>query len=331
MLREQEVVYLLGFHAKRTGEAGGYHELRVEVSGLPFGATVRHRMSYHETSGGPGLARALSASEIFALDIPRTDIGVAPTVLPLPPAERRRNVPVFLQIDGESLAESLGEDASTLEVMIYAFTESEAAIDYAYDLVAISPESREAILTSGLGYYAELRLPPGRYSIEALVRDRRTGKDGFARTEVTIPETGTLSVVGPFLIEGPRDRPIFWKDDPAKPESVYPFAMEGRIAAPAVKPVLQSGGVYVTALLATGDTHDLAIDAVIREASTNREIPTKLTLLSRTPGRSPGTELFLLEFRPSDLHAWTGYVLEVGVSSTGAPRQIHSMTFEGGG
>jgi len=330
MLREQEVVYLLGFHAKRTGEAGGYHELRVEVSGLPFGATVRHRMSYNETSGGPGLARALSASEIFALDIPRTDIGVTPTVLPLPPAERRRNVPVFLQIDGESLAEILGEQASTLEVMIYAFTESEAAVDYAYDLVTVSPESREAILAAGLGYYAELRLPPGRYSIESLVRDRKSGKDGFARTEVTVPGAGELSVVGPFLVEGPRERPVFWKHDPAKSESVYPLAMEDRIAVPALHPVLQSGGVYVTALLAAGDTRDLAVDAIVREVSTNREIPTKLKLLSRTPGRTPATELFLLEFRPADLHAWTDYVLEVGVAAAGGARQIHVMSFEGG-
>jgi VWFA-related protein len=58
MMRSQDVVYVLGFHAPAAKD-GKFHELKVRVTGVP-GARVFHRAGYYESGDESALERSLS-------------------------------------------------------------------------------------------------------------------------------------------------------------------------------------------------------------------------------------------------------------------------------
>ena len=103
MLRDQEVVYVLGFQPPVT-TPGKFHDLKVRVKDLP-GARVSHRSGYYERGAESSIERTLTSAQIIINDIPQNDIGVAALAVPFP-TRGTPQVPVILEINGPDLLRS---------------------------------------------------------------------------------------------------------------------------------------------------------------------------------------------------------------------------------
>jgi hypothetical protein len=88
---------------------------------------------------------------------------------------------------------------------------------------------------SGVRYYGTLVLPPGTYAIKSLVRtgepDRKSPneaeKRGYARTNITVPSQGAISVLPPIPIDDQPKWLLVKAADRGTPEP-YPFELNGQ-------------------------------------------------------------------------------------------------------
>src|SRR5437867_2803309 len=83
MLRQQEVVYILGFQAP-ADHPGKFHDLKVRVNGVHGSTRVFHRAGYYEAGAENALERTLTNAEIILNDIPQPDIAVSTLAVPFP-------------------------------------------------------------------------------------------------------------------------------------------------------------------------------------------------------------------------------------------------------
>jgi hypothetical protein len=239
MMRQQEVVYVLGFQPP-VSEPGKFHELKVRVKDVP-GAHVEHRAGYYERGAENSLERALTTAEIIVNDIPQTDVGVAALAAPFP-TKGNAQVPVILEINGADLLQNVKSTALGVEVYIYAFDDEGIVRDRMYqklslDLTKIGAKLRE----TGVKYYATLSLPEGRYALKTLVRVPETEHKGFARTEIVVPPASDVAVLPPFFFEEPGKWLMVKGGSHDTTNAAYPFQINGEPFIPSAVVRVRSG------------------------------------------------------------------------------------------
>jgi len=266
MLRQQEVVYVLGFQAPTTKQ-GQFHALKVRVDGAP-GARVFHRAGYYEAGAENDLERTLSNAEIVLNDIPQNDVRVAALAAPFPTTGNAQ-VPVILEINGHDLAAGAKSNRITADIYIYAFDDQGLVHDRIYqrlslDLTKVGEKLRER----GLKYYATLSLPAGKYSIKSLVRTIETDRKGYARTDLTVPGPDDVAVLPPFFFEAPGQWLMVKGASHDKTNSGYPFQINGEPFIPSAEVQVKNGQVRQFAVFVYNATPDeVAWETSISDAS----------------------------------------------------------------
>jgi len=266
MLRQQEVVYVLGFQAPTTKQ-GQFHALKVRVDGAP-GARVFHRAGYYEAGAENDLERTLSNAEIVLNDIPQNDVRVAALAAPFPTTGNAQ-VPVILEINGDDLAAGAKSNRITADIYIYAFDDQGLVHDRIYqrlslDLTKVGEKLRER----GLKYYATLSLPAGKYSIKSLVRTIETDRKGYARTDLTVPGPDDVAVLPPFFFEAPGQWLMVKGASHDKTNSGYPFQINGEPFIPSAEVQVKNGQVRQFAVFVYNATPDeVAWETSISDAS----------------------------------------------------------------
>ena len=245
LLHQQEVVYVLGFHAPGV-DSGSFHELKVKVSNAGFGARVEHRAGYFE-SATPG-DRRLTDAEVIINDIPQSGIRVASFAASFPTGSERAQVPVILEIDGRDLMEGTFLNGAA-EIVIYAFDQNGVVRDRIAQRVSFDrAKVGDRLRAAGVKYYGTLSLPPGDYAIRTLLRIASSDRRGFARTDLRVPADGQFGLV-PFVIdEHASDWVMIRGTSHAPPGAGYPFQIDGEPIVPAVLPRIHSGEARKMAL-----------------------------------------------------------------------------------
>lgn len=239
MLRQQEVVYILGFQAPMA-TPGKFHDLKVR---LRSGGSVRvfHRAGYYESGAENALERALTNAEIVLNDLPQTDIGVAALSAAFPTAEQAQ-VPVILEISGSDLAKSSKTSQFNVEIYVYAFDEDGIVRDRMFQRLQLDlAKVGEKILGSGIKYYATLSLPAGKYAIKSLVRIPESEKRGYARVDVLVPPLSDVAVSPPFFFEEPGKWLMVKGGSHDTTNSAYPFQINGEPFIPSASVSLRNG------------------------------------------------------------------------------------------
>jgi VWFA-related protein len=168
MLKQQEVVYVLGFTARGSGRPGRFHELKVKSKG----GHASHRAGYYEPAAMSELERTLSIADIVASDAPIHDVDVALTAVPA-----NDGVSITVEIPGSGAA-------LTANLYLYAFDAQNQVADFLQQRIAVDLTNR-----AGVRYVAAFHLKPGDYAIKALVRVDETGRIGFVRKDVRVSDT----------------------------------------------------------------------------------------------------------------------------------------------
>lgn len=237
ILKAQEVVYILGFQAP-VQQPGKFHPLNVRVTGVP-GAHVSARTGYYEPGGENRIERTLTNAEVVLNDIPQDAIHVAALAAAFPTTGPKAQVPVILEVNGPDLiAADKGGQSAALGIFVYAFDETGVVGDSIYQRANLDLAKLGGSLKNGVKYYATLSLPPGHYAIKSLVTLGETGKRGFARNDVVVPNGNDFAVSQPLFFEEPGHWLMLKGGSHDRTNAAYPFAVAG-------KPFIPSAGVRI--------------------------------------------------------------------------------------
>jgi VWFA-related protein len=301
MLKQQEVVYILGFNAGNTGKPGKFHELKVKTKAK--GARVASRSGYYEpTNKLSDLERALTLAEMLMIDAPMKDVDVRVAATALPGPGGKSRVPVVVELPGAKLLNGISGSTATANLYLYAFDATNKVADFMQQRISLDlAKAGDKIRQNGVRYYGTLRLPPGDYSVKALVRVEETAKVGLMRSDLNVPAFDTATVLPPVFLTEPGTWAML--RGPARGDDYpYPFAAGEATYVPLSHPTVKAGNDYNVALiLYRVPLEELGVTPTI--VSGTGQSTADVKLLGRTAPDDRGSVKLLFKFRPDGLPA----------------------------
>ena len=199
LLEEQDVIYLLGFKA-RPQKAGQFHPVRVKLVGTK--GEVSHRAGYYDRSSGmSNLEATLRFSELLTTGTEVRDVPLSVTAFAAPGDDDSARVPVIVDASGTQLFQDVEGNAVHANIFVYAFNDKGEAVDFLQQRIVLDvAKTGEAVRATGVRYVGGMRLPPGDYSVKALVRVDETGRMGLTTTKISVPKYGATAVLPPVAM-----------------------------------------------------------------------------------------------------------------------------------
>ncbi len=330
MLRRTSVTYVLTLQPEDLKLDGAYHKISVDLKNAPSGSRVVVKPGYFAPlpfAQKSPLERLLNAADTIVGGNESGAISMSVLAAPFhldngPTAY----VPVVMEIDGASLlANQQGEVAPT-EVYAYAMDASGGVRDFfsqtlGLDLQKVGPQLK----ASGLKFFGHLDLPPGDYSVRAMVRNGKTGAYSLRVVPVKVP--AFTQAGGPYLLP-----PLFseppgrWlmireaKRGTATGEPPYPFMIGDQPYIPTSRPVLGAGqdAQFSLVVYNLGAGEVQAAGKVL--GADGKEVQaTALTLTDRERGDGAGPDRLTASFKAPQLQPGE-YRLQVTLTGAGAPQ-----------
>jgi len=326
MLRQQEVVYVLGFNAPDTGKPGRFHTLKVKTVDAKV-ARVAHRSGYFEVKPDlTELEKTLTLAEIIVGDIPIDDVELRMTTSPMPGPNGKARIPVVIEIPGPDLLSEITGSTATATLFLYAFDKDGRVVDHLQQRIALDlAQAGESIRTSGIRYYGSLRAQAGEYAIKAMVRVEESGRIGFTRTDVPVPAFDRATVLPPLLFVEPQ-KWVMLTGASRGDEFPYPFAAGDDQYVPRSNPALDADGEYTLALfLYQIPIEGLGLEPAVTSLDGTRHAA-DVALLGRTSADEHGGTKLLFSFRPKGL-ASGEYELQLSVKAQDGAASKVSMPF----
>ena len=300
LLKQQEVVYVLGFNARRSGKPGKFHELKVRAKA----GRVSHRPGYSELAGKvTELEKTLTLAGIMTGDTPVRDVELSLAATPLPGPDGKARVPVVVEIPGPKLLEGVTGNAATANLYLYAFDEKNEVADFLQQRISLDlTKAGEAVRGSGVRYFGTLRVPAGKYAVKALVRVDETSRAGFLRSDVIVPAFDAPAVLPPVGFIGPGNWVMV--TGPARGDDYdYPFAAGDVRFIPQRPATVTNGAPYTVALFLVGvPPEDLQVTPLLI-TDRGAKLAPDIKLLGRTSQDDRGAFKLVFTFTPSGLAA----------------------------
>jgi VWFA-related protein len=318
LIAKTSLVYVLAFHPDRARGEGQFHELKVKVS-VP-GARVSARPGYYERRGFRKLSpfeRSLSAADVIANEIPMDQIPLRVLATAFASGEPAASVPVLLEVPGDRLLAGQKGERATAEIYLYATDSENQLTDFLVQAIAMDlSQNRGKLESSGLKYYGELRLPPGRYRVRALVRNGETGHMGLSVSSLLVPAFGEDQpyLLPPVFLEGAGDWMLVrGRRTPGAPSAqkssspLLELPAEGLAAS--AEPQVQPGSPSRVCLVAyhfggPGGNGELRLNGQIIAFDGSPVQEGELAVVGRTPAEADGRRVLMLAFTaPANLPA----------------------------
>jgi len=326
MLKRQEVVYLLGFSAKSTGEAGKFHSLKVKTSAP--NAQIAHRPGYYESSPYlTNIERSVTMGELLMSNTDTGDVALSISAMPMRGNDGEARIPVVVDLPGEPFFRGLDRSGTaTANLFVYAFDEKNQVRDFMTQRIALDLANADAkVRTGGIRYYGTMQLPPGRYSLKAAIRIEESARIGFIRRELSVPSFESAAVVGPVVFDDAASWPML--SGPTRGYDDYPFAAGDAKYVPRGQPELKNGSDYKLGLyLYEVAIEGLGLSPVIARTDGSGARPANVTVAGRTSKDASGGMKLLLNFRPEGLQAGN-YELLLTVKPQNGAESLVRMPF----
>lgn len=248
LLRQQEVVYVLGIHTT-DNVPGTFHNVSVKLVNVPPGSRAVHAAGYYERGRVTSVERALTNAQIIINDLPQTDLRMNVLATAFPPSGGKpAQVPIIIDINGADLMRETGTVIGGADVFIYAFDTAGIVRDRLYDRVTVEvAKVGDKVRATGIRYYGTLMLPPGSYAVKALVRtgdpDRGASeaieRRGYARVNINVPSEGQIAILPPIPID--EDGKWLLVRGNRADAADYPFEYGGRTFSPTATADMSAG------------------------------------------------------------------------------------------
>ncbi len=284
MLDRTSVTYLLAFQPQNLKLDGGYHRLRVKLTGAPRGTRLSHRSGYYAPKPYDqvdAVERRLDAAEVIMSDRDGGPFGVEVLAAAFPVQGQRAYVPVLLELDGTSLL-AAAKDKLELELYAYATDSSGGVHDFFVQNLGLDlGQVRGVLQQTGIKYWGHFDLPPGQYTARVMVRERATGQYTLARRALTVPvfDNSEALLLPPMFPEDPAKWVMVREGENRRRDVPYPFMAGGQPYIPAVKPVVPARGktpFYLQGLNLAGDV-DFAGEVTSAEGAPVKGAALKMT------------------------------------------------------
>ena len=268
------------------------------------------------------MERMLASGDLLAAGGGPSQIPIHMISAPFSSDGKVAQVPVILEIPGKELIEGDTSPASQIQIYAYASDANGTLADYVTQEVTLDrKQAGPKLEAGGIKYYGTLFLPPGQFTLRALVRNVFTGRSALASVALTVPSIpgGEATVLSPFFTD-PTSSWVMVRTSPradaSKVAPDYPFAIGGDSFLPAAWPVLTSKAAAQVAVMtfnfggaaeplqilaevvgADGKTRQVDVQTV-RRADRERNGGRALLLSFKADGLAPGPYVF--KVRASD-------------------------------
>jgi VWFA-related protein len=335
MLQRTGVTYVLAIQPDKLKHDGSYRKLKVELKGAAAkGARVVHRPGYYApkpyTAQSP-LEKLLQTANQLTSGEESGAVASSVLAAPFRVSGDKAYVPVVVEIDGPSFLGNTTGTTLPVEIYIYALDDTGAVHDFVtqtfgLDLTKAAPALRQ----SGVKFFGDVDLLPGKYSLRVLVRNGITGASSLRVVDLEVPSfaKGDTALLPPFFPE-PAGRWLMTREnqEPGQPQKPYPFMQKDQPYIPASKPVLAAGQEAAVSLVAYNlGTGDLKADAKVMTLD-GKEVGTgQIKVLAREGGGAAGPDRLAATFRPPSLQPGE-YVLQVTVSNGDGKTETSTTRF----
>lgn len=328
MLARTSLTYVLTFQPDDVLANGEYRPLKVRLKNAPRGARIVHRPGYF-TPKPEGLEtaeerRLAIAGELLA-KAPGGELAVAVLAVPFAREGGKAAVPVLIEMDGPRLAANSSTSALSAEVYAYALDADGKVADYLFQTLQLDlTKLGERLKSGGVKLYGVLDLPPGNYTLRALVRNPANQRSGLAEATVEVPEFAPSDLVAlpPLAPDMDLGRWLMVRQpaQPGEAEFPYPFTLgEAGAFVPAVRPTQVGSTPLQLSLYAYHvGSGPLVLSGELRNERGDVVLGRQLPIVQRTGGSAGQPEQLLTAFAaegvPPGRYTLTVAVLE---SATG--------------
>jgi hypothetical protein len=326
MLGRSAVTYVLTFQPEGLRRDGAYRRLKVDLKDAPRGTRVSHRAGYYAPKPFADMTPLEKLLEAATQLVVGAETGRVPAALlaaSFPGQGEKAYVPVILEVDGPGLLAGMkGEATLAAEIYVYAMDEDGVIRDFFTQTLGLDLAQVEGGLRrNGFKFFGHLDLPPGAYSVRALIRNAATGASSLRVATVEVPaDPPAEPVLQPPFFPEPPDRWVLAREAPrgAGRQPAYPFLLRNQPYVPAARPVLAAGQEARVALVGygwpPGETQaEAAVVSRDGKAAGQGELRVEREAGTGAASRWAGT------FKPPGLPPGE-YVLEIKLSGSGASR-----------
>jgi VWFA-related protein len=191
--RENSSYYLIGYSPASTRDNGRFRHIHVEVA-RP-GVKVQARPGYFAAKSFTQLTRAEKENQLqqaMDLDEPFVDLPFVVETAYFRRPDKKYTVLLAAKIPGSEVA-FLKKSGKRETAFDFVWKVSDAQNHVVGGLrdtlpVHVTQDTLEEILGSNLFYEGEVDLPPGKYSLKAVVRENESGKIGTFEAPLVIPD-----------------------------------------------------------------------------------------------------------------------------------------------
>jgi VWFA-related protein len=305
MLERSAVTYLLAFQIENVRQDGAFHPIKVELKGVPGGARVYHRAGY--TAPDPaqaGIAKVVSTAERLLSAEESADLPLRTLLMPLRAPGGMVRMAVLLETDGEALlADASGEELG-VEAYAYAIDDKGDVADFLAQQVTldVGKLGEEMLAGKSFDVFSDLSLPPGKYQLRVMLRQRQTGRQVLKTLPLEVPD---LEADGPSLsalMMVAHREPLLIREKAGANVVPYPFVVgEGQEFFPDVAPLLEGADTRRLTLFGYGlqaEGYKLSIQLT---KTTGETIEGNLKLVGAAPTEPDGLDRLYLLLDPAGL------------------------------
>jgi VWFA-related protein len=222
MLDDNEAYYLLAYEPTNTKRDGRFRKIEVRLP-RRLDLKVRTRSGYYAPDASkpatptraaapapslpvpPAEARAVLSAPIDAGGIP---VALRADYVDLPPAGSQVLVRAQVDLSKMRWQEAEGRHRADVELLGSVFDSAGQPVGAPFGRraeLALDPKEYERALTAGLQYQQRLAVPPGRYEVRLVARERGLVQQGGAAQSVDVPDLKEkkLTMSGVFLSAAP--------------------------------------------------------------------------------------------------------------------------------
>jgi VWFA-related protein len=332
MLERTSITYVLSYQPEVHYD-GSYHEVRIELKNAARGARVVHRPGYYAPkpyNERTPLEKMLETAGKVVGGKEGGPVEASLLAAPFRLSEGKAYVPVVLEIDGPDLLAGHEGNLLPAEVFVYAMDAKGVVRDFFTQAVGLDLAKKgPALRQRGLKFFGDLDLPPGPYSIRALVRNGITGAFGLRVASVEVP---AFDAAGPVLLPAFFPEPAgLWliarETSSINRDVPYPFMFAEQPFIPASLPALRPEEKAQVSLVGYNlGAGQLTARSVIMTADGREAGTGEIELLNREARTGDGPDRLLATFRPPRLQPGE-YLLLVTVTDSGGAAETSVSSF----
>jgi VWFA-related protein len=186
---DMSAYYLLAYSSSNPARDGRYRRIQVRVK--HDGYKVEARSGYYadrdfvHTSRGD---RETQLQDQLFSAVSATDLPVMVTAGWFRLAADRYYVPVALAVPGNAVPVAAGTDKVSLDVLGMVRDEQGRPLGRFRETLQLPPGTGKTLAGKQVLYQSGVTLPPGRFSVKAVVRENSTGLMGTYESAITVPE-----------------------------------------------------------------------------------------------------------------------------------------------